>query len=56
MNHPSLLLSFAGDRLEYRARPMKAFGAKADVLRWPDVLFGNLEASFTDNTKASSLP
>jgi hypothetical protein len=42
------LLGFVGDVLIDRDEPESALAAVADILRVPDVLFGNLEAAYTE--------
>ena len=49
MGNASVLLGFVGDLLVDRPQPPEVFDAIADVLNCPDILFGNLEASFTDD-------
>lgn len=45
----SVLLGFVGDLMVDRDRPADPFHAAREVLSVPDILFGNLEAAFTDN-------
>lgn len=49
MNHPPVLLGFVGDLMVDRERPMEPFDPVRTLLQTPDILFGNLEASFSDH-------
>lgn len=44
-----VLIGMVGDLLIDRERPDEALAQVSDLLGVPDILFGNLEASFTDN-------
>lgn len=44
-----LLMGFVGDMLVNRADPIEAFSKVRDLLKVPQILFGNLEGAYTDN-------
>jgi poly-gamma-glutamate capsule biosynthesis protein CapA/YwtB (metallophosphatase superfamily) len=44
-----ILIGLVGDLLIDRAHPDEALDRVSDILAVPDILFGNLEANFTDN-------
>lgn len=48
MPTPSLLFGMVGDLLVDRAQPLEAFAKVQGILQRCDLLFGNLEAPFTD--------
>src|SRR6266702_7626552 len=45
---PNALIGLVGDVLVHRDRPAEVFGEVRDVLRVPQILFGNLEGAYTD--------
>ena len=49
MPAPNILLGFVGDLLVDRADPSEAFALATDILRTPDILFGNFEGAYSDN-------
>jgi poly-gamma-glutamate synthesis protein (capsule biosynthesis protein) len=49
MNHTPVTLGFVGDLLVDREHPLEPFTPVRALLDAPDILFGNLEASFTDD-------
>lgn len=46
-----MLVGFVGDVLVNRDRPQEVFSSVQELLRAPDVLFGNLEAAYTDDPR-----
>lgn len=49
----SVLMGFVGDMLVHRDRPEEAFREVREVLRVPDIMFGNLEGMYTDHPHPS---
>jgi poly-gamma-glutamate capsule biosynthesis protein CapA/YwtB (metallophosphatase superfamily) len=49
----AVLIGFVGDMLVHREHPEEVFREVRDVLRVPDILFGNLEGMYTDTPHPS---
>jgi capsule synthesis protein PGA_cap len=46
-----MLMAFVGDLLVNRDRPGEVFREMGEVLKAPDILFGNLESAYTDDPR-----